>query len=92
VCLEACCVFVRDCAFWCVSQAFVVAKGLDNVISVRLGFVRSHFIPILNKELQISNKYGSLTQNKFLTKSVTTLKHDVYSKYASLPGCQIDVC
>jgi hypothetical protein len=47
-------------------------------------------IPLL---LQISNKYGSLTRNKFLTKSVTTLKqHDVYSKYASLPRFQNDVC
>jgi hypothetical protein len=43
--------------------------------------------------LRISNKYGSLTGNKFFMKSVTTLKyHDVYSKYATLSRFQIDVC
>jgi hypothetical protein len=42
---------------------------------------------------RISNKHGSLNRNNFLMNSVTTLKHhDVYSKYASLPKCQIDVC
>jgi hypothetical protein len=41
--------------------------------------------------LRISNKYGSVAQNKFLTKSVTTLKL-THSKYASFPRFQIDVC
>jgi hypothetical protein len=43
--------------------------------------------------LRISNKYGSLTRNKFLIKSVTTLnQHDVHSKYASLSRFEVDVC
>jgi hypothetical protein len=42
--------------------------------------------------LRISNKYGSLTRNKFHMKSATTLKqHNVYSKYALLSRFQIDV-
>jgi hypothetical protein len=42
--------------------------------------------------LRISNKYGSLTRNKFLMKSLTTSKlFDAYSKYASLLTFQIDV-
>jgi hypothetical protein len=42
---------------------------------------------------EVKNKYGNPTRNKFLMKSVTTLKlHDVCSKYASIPRFQIDVC
>jgi hypothetical protein len=41
----------------------------------------------------VSPSYGSLTQNKFPMKSVSTLKeHDVYSNYASLPRLLIEIC
>jgi hypothetical protein len=57
---------------------------------VVLAFKRNSMVM---NHLRISNKYGSLTRNKFLMKCATTLKqHDVYSKYALLRRFQIDVC
>jgi hypothetical protein len=54
---------------------------------------RMNFYFLMKERPRISYKYGSLTRIKFLVKSVTTLKqHDVYSKYASFPRFQIDVC
>jgi hypothetical protein len=82
---------------------FPVLGHLDPAPSASLTNLWMHWLPLEALQtfqngmfwtgiITISNKYGRLTRNKFLMKSVTTLKsHDVYSKYASLQRIQIDV-
>jgi hypothetical protein len=76
-------------------HSFVIVSEASNShwCSQTATFIARSRIRRLTMDLRISNTYGSLTRNKFLTISVTTLKyHEVYSKYASLPKFQIGVC
>jgi hypothetical protein len=41
-----------------------------------IGLLRNIVVENMVLHLRISNKYGSLTRNKFLMKSVTTLKYN----------------
>jgi hypothetical protein len=58
--------FLNDSSFWRGYKEVCNCNCFNYILD--LGY---HRIPY---RLRISNKYGNLTRNKFLTKSVTSLK------------------